>query len=67
MAAGAGIYGEITWLNVAWRNEKWAAQKINLLNTLAAKLSGLIYEQYRVIFLQTDFIEWFFNPCPLEG
>lgn len=27
MAAGARIYREITWLNVDWRSEKWAAQK----------------------------------------
>lgn len=60
MAAGAGIYGEITWLNVAWRNEKWAAQKRNLLSILAVKWSGLIYEQYWVIFLQMDFWECFF-------
>lgn len=27
MAAGARIYREITWFNVDWRSEKWAAQK----------------------------------------
>lgn len=60
MAAGARIYREITWLNVAWRNEKWAAPKKKLLNILAVKQSGLIYDQYEAIFLQTDLWEWFF-------
>lgn len=60
MAAGARIYREITWLNVAWKNEKWAVQKRNLLNILAVRQSGLIYEQYQAIFLQTDFWVIFF-------
>lgn len=60
MAAGAWIYGEIIWLYVAWRNEKWAAWIRNLLNILAEKLSGPIYEKYRVIFLQAHLWVWFY-------
>lgn len=40
------------------KNEQ--SKKRNLLNILAVKQSGLIYEQYQAIFLQTDFWEWFF-------